>query len=440
MKRMISVVLIVSLIALTNVCLAEVVFEDDFSGTEIDTIKWSIHETPACSQTATVTQNEELIIELPPNHNNCGSWGVVAKNQFSQFTNNVSYEVDYRTTTLHNWQDIPMNFNTPIGNIHFRNYLTRWMVMWNNESGGEERLVVITESMTEAVYHLKIEIDNGILKFWRAVGTGDYVLLHSVNEGEFSLDTFGSVGLYSSDRGHSIYDNIKITNGEPIPVALDLTDEPIYVIQAFSFIPIIETAYITEFGGEHSSNDVDLGSIRLNETIVPTGFNFTDDDKVEIEFLLRDLIIQMLPLFDTSMQQVVVSGMFLDGTVFSGKDSIIVIGRNSSTLEGKYLKPEGFDEISSVSEPLPTTFTLNQNYPNPFNPTTEISFNLPNAANIKLEIFNIMGQRITTLVDKNHEAGNYSVQWDASCVASGVYFYRLQAEDLIATKKMVLLK
>ncbi len=190
---------------------SEVIFEDDFSGTEIDVSKWSIHETPSCSQTATVTQNEELIIELPPNHNNCGSWGVVSIDQFSQFTDNVSYEADYRTTTLHNSQDIPMNFYTPIGNIQYRNYGTRWIVMWNNESGGEMSLVVKTESMTEAVYHLKIEIDNGILKFWRAVGTGDYVLLHSVNEGEFSLGTFESVGLYSSDRGHSYYDNIIVT-------------------------------------------------------------------------------------------------------------------------------------------------------------------------------------------------------------------------------------
>jgi hypothetical protein len=91
-------------------------------------------------------------------------------------------------------------------------------------------------------------------------------------------------------------------------------------------------------------------------------------------------------------------------------------------------------------EALPTEFALYQNYPNPFNPTTEISFALPNAANVKLEIFNIMGQRVATLIDQRLQAGNHSVVWDGSQVASGIYFYRLDAGDYVESRKMVLLK
>jgi hypothetical protein len=91
-------------------------------------------------------------------------------------------------------------------------------------------------------------------------------------------------------------------------------------------------------------------------------------------------------------------------------------------------------------EKLPTEFVLQQNCPNPFNPATEISFSLPNAAHVKLEIFNIMGQKVTTLLNRHLEAGNHSVSWDGNNVASGVYFYRLQAGDMVDTKKMVLLK
>jgi hypothetical protein len=94
---------------------------------------------------------------------------------------------------------------------------------------------------------------------------------------------------------------------------------------------------------------------------------------------------------------------------------------------------------------LPNRFVLYQNHPNPFNPTTEISFDLPNAANAKLEIYNIMGQRVATLVDRFTEAGTHSVTWNSTDdqghqVASGIYFYRLDAGAFVDTKKMVLLK
>jgi len=89
---------------------------------------------------------------------------------------------------------------------------------------------------------------------------------------------------------------------------------------------------------------------------------------------------------------------------------------------------------------LPTEFALNQNYPNPFNPTTEISFSLPSASDVKLEVYNIMGQRVVTLADGYLEAGRHATIWDASSVASGIYFYRLTANEFVETKKMVLLK
>jgi subtilisin family serine protease len=89
---------------------------------------------------------------------------------------------------------------------------------------------------------------------------------------------------------------------------------------------------------------------------------------------------------------------------------------------------------------LPTEFALHQNYPNPFNPATEIGFALPEASTVKLEVFNILGQRVITLIDAEMEAGEHTAQWDASDVSSGVYLYRLEANDFVSTKKMVLLK
>ena len=95
---------------------------------------------------------------------------------------------------------------------------------------------------------------------------------------------------------------------------------------------------------------------------------------------------------------------------------------------------------SKVEPATPGQFALTQNYPNPFNPTTEISFSLPQAGQATLEIYNVMGQRVATLVDEYLEAGQYSRVWDASDNASGIYFYRLSAEGRTDTKKMLLLK
>ncbi len=93
-----------------------------------------------------------------------------------------------------------------------------------------------------------------------------------------------------------------------------------------------------------------------------------------------------------------------------------------------------------LAEVLPSEFGLAQNYPNPFNPTTVISFNLRQASDVTLEVFNIAGQKVTTLVAGRLEAGPHSYEWDAADYASGVYLYRLQTSDYIETKKMMLLK
>jgi hypothetical protein len=89
---------------------------------------------------------------------------------------------------------------------------------------------------------------------------------------------------------------------------------------------------------------------------------------------------------------------------------------------------------------LPSLFALNQNYPNPFNPTTQISYDLPENAEVRLDVFNIQGQRVATLVNTSMNAGSHNVNFDASNLASGVYIYRLQAGSQVLTKKMTLVK
>jgi len=102
-------------------------------------------------------------------------------------------------------------------------------------------------------------------------------------------------------------------------------------------------------------------------------------------------------------------------------------------------------EEEECAELLPERYSLQQNYPNPFNPTTQIKFALPRASHAIIEIFNVLGQRVTKLVDKQLPAGYYEFSWNGTDgtggeVSSAVYFYRLRAGDFVQTRKMVLLK
>jgi hypothetical protein len=85
-------------------------------------------------------------------------------------------------------------------------------------------------------------------------------------------------------------------------------------------------------------------------------------------------------------------------------------------------------------------FTLDQNFPNPFNPNTLIKFSIPNSSQVSLKIFNTLGQEMETLVNEEKQVGTYEVNWNASNLQSGVYFYRLQAGSFVQTRKMILLK
>ena len=102
-------------------------------------------------------------------------------------------------------------------------------------------------------------------------------------------------------------------------------------------------------------------------------------------------------------------------------------------------------EAIRLGDLLPEIYALSQNFPNPFNPVTEISYQLPTESGVKLGIYNILGQKVRTLVNYEQPAGQYTVRWDGkdssgADVASGVYFYRIVASDFTATKRMVLLK
>ncbi len=99
-----------------------------------------------------------------------------------------------------------------------------------------------------------------------------------------------------------------------------------------------------------------------------------------------------------------------------------------------------YSNIVEVVKEKPTTFELAQNYPNPFNPATTINYQLPTNTLVTLKVYDVIGREVATLVNARQEAGRYTVNFNASTLASGVYFYRLQAGSFVETKKMMLVK
>ena len=103
--------------------------------------------------------------------------------------------------------------------------------------------------------------------------------------------------------------------------------------------------------------------------------------------------------------------------------------------DGKF---EYSDEVEI--EMVPDKFELFQNYPNPFNPVTNIKFALPKTTKVAINVYNLLGEKVATLLNEDKEAGFYNIQFDASNFSSGVYIFRLATEDFIQTKKMTLIK
>jgi hypothetical protein len=105
-------------------------------------------------------------------------------------------------------------------------------------------------------------------------------------------------------------------------------------------------------------------------------------------------------------------------------------------FDGTY---EFSDEIS-VEVSLPLEFNLAQNYPNPFNPSTVISFSITQSTNVNLSVFNLLGEKVVTLINEMKDAGSHELEFNAANLTSGIYLYRLEAGNFVSVKKMMLMK
>jgi hypothetical protein len=128
----------------------------------------------------------------------------------------------------------------------------------------------------------------------------------------------------------------------------------------------------------------------------------------------------------------------------AGTYEVSMILNTNDPIQPINVIPIRLNVLNSVSvddvEQIPDRIALNQNYPNPFNPTTTISYALPNAGLVRLEVFDLLGRSVSLLVNETVEAGSHTVRFDASSLSSGVYVYRLTTDAQVLTRQMVLVR
>ena len=182
-----------------------------------------------------------------------------------------------------------------------------------------------------------------------------------------------------------------------------------------------------------------LAATPINETSIEV--TWTDNSNNEEGFLVqRKLTVGGTWADLTTVGADVTS--FEDGSLVTGNEycyrvrSFNAAGNSAYTAEDCAV-PTGIEEITSG---IPTDFSLFNNYPNPFNPATTIYFAVPEVSYVEIKVYDALGSEVATLLADTKEAGYHNVQFDASNLNSGIYFYQLQAGSFSETKKMILLK
>ena len=208
----------------------------------------------------------------------------------------------------------------------------------------------------------------------------------------------------------------------------------------------------------NSETPVDLAAVEVDIEYDPTAISFKqpklaadaqgmtirykDDAAGKMKILVHFNNPFSGELIDAGIAEMIEIEMTAKEDIRSGdKEQLKITLANFSTSSAAKVEVDGVD----IPNTLPSSFFLSQNYPNPFNPTTRIDFAIESNQHVRLDVYNILGQLVNTLVDNSMPAGAHSIEWDAtsssgSRVASGVYLYRLTVENHSQSKKMLFLK
>ncbi|MCP5064343.1 MAG: T9SS type A sorting domain-containing protein [Ignavibacteriae bacterium] len=145
----------------------------------------------------------------------------------------------------------------------------------------------------------------------------------------------------------------------------------------------------------------------------------------------------------TTYEDIELTTTYSHGEDYFYKITAVDVNNNESEDYSNTVEVEARLEKQNIVENLelkPKEYALNSNYPNPFNPTTNISYQLPKSSNVTLKVYDMLGKEVAELVNENKSAGVYNVSFNASNLPSGLYFYKIQADEFTEVRKMLLMK
>ena len=224
----------------------------------------------------------------------------------------------------------------------------------------------------------------------------------------------------------------------------------------------ISMKYYLSYPIEHEIDEFEVSSPQMDETVTNTKpeFKWHRANKVRINFLWEIYYNLHISKNDDFSESIIYKD--IQDTCYQLRETLDhgqiyywkVLAKNwegdslwSSNVNGFFVSNDAEVDVKD-EENTTTEFSLNQNYPNPFNPSTMINYQLPMTNEVQLVIYNMLGEKVTSLVNEKQQPGKYSISWDATRLSSGIYFYRLLVGDpstgsgqgYVETRKMMFLK
>ena len=255
---------------------------------------------------------------------------------------------------------------------------------------------------------------------------GDHVTLSGVVQEDFSFTRLDSIqNLTVNSSGNQLPAPQVLTTGSIGTKASSVVEAE----QWESVLIKYENITVTDYNADGGSSNF--------------GEMFVDDGSGQTRVELQDGNHFYHNLWDSTLLANPNFINITDSSTFTGLAGYLYFSFSNYKLIPRYNSDfEGFDDPTSVENDVkvPAKFVVNQNYPNPFNPSTVISYSIPKEGLVTVKIYNVLGQEVKTLVNQFQSAGSYKINFDASELSTGVYFYSVKAGDFNQVKKMVLVK
>jgi len=345
----------------------------------------------------------------------------------------------YYVLSSTNTDSLAFNFNWPVGTVTFSHNVGNTTIFEGKIDSIEISSILIPQDDT--LYHIllySIDVATGDTTYcWgsychtihsKKLGRTDYGIFISLQGAKIDGVRYGDIITYPEEVVYSedsLYiqtlsdsGSTKIINTSEFPVRIDS------IISVGSFY-----GYWGVFSKPGFLFPFYLIQTFPNQQWGDTlGIIIPPHDSINVSFSNVDLC----PFCDYEVQEYFKDTLrfvftFMDGNVYSFSKSIPISG-------------EGYPSDVEGEDVLPNEFSLSQNYPNPFNPSTSIQYTISSRQYVTLKVYDMLGKGVAVLVNEEKPAGNYEINFDASKLSSGVYYYELRAGSLVQTKKMIYLK